>query len=160
MEIRLLLLKDILVKYLKKLNNFLLLVHTILFNLITSVFFSLFSKFVLNGQLKQNGLIFSSLKEEFLTAILIAPLLETLIFQYSIMEILKYKFSTTYCCIISAILFALTHAHSVLYFLWAIFAGLSFSVLYHFGSVKKKGFILVVTGHALYNLTGFLLHFI
>ncbi|PJE47998.1 MAG: hypothetical protein CUR34_00520 [Sediminibacterium sp.] len=104
------------------------------------------------------GPTFDSKKEEFLFVVILAPLIETLIFQYSIITSLLEKRPKAYlfACIFSAILFGLSHFYSPVYILKTFFSGLLFATLYLVVSQKKRNaFIAVVIAHALYNLTVF-----
>ncbi|WP_410478286.1 type II CAAX prenyl endopeptidase Rce1 family protein [Pedobacter frigiditerrae] len=83
--------------------------------------------------------------------IIIAPIMETLIFQFGVIETVKKKKSTLISCILSALFFAIFHCYNFYYFLFAFSAGLLFSYLYCIGKTPLKGFLLTLSAHILYN---------
>jgi hypothetical protein len=104
------------------------------------------------------GPIFDSKKEAFIIAVFLAPLIETLIFQYSIISsfLEKRPKAFLFACIFSALLFGLSHFYSSVYILKTFISGLLFGTLYLVVSQKKQNaFIAVVIAHALYNLIVF-----
>jgi len=101
--------------------------------------------------------------EEFLLVVFFAPLLETLIFQYSIISYILEKRPNAYLfsCIFSAILFGLSHFYSPEYILKTFFSGLLFGSLYLVVKDKNKNsFLIVAVTHSIYNLIIFFLRLI
>ncbi|MDO8997083.1 MAG: CPBP family intramembrane metalloprotease [Sediminibacterium sp.] len=101
--------------------------------------------------------------EEFLIVVLFAPLLETLIFQYSIISYILGRRSNAYlfACIFSAALFGLSHFYSPEYILKTFFSGLIFGTLYLVAQNKNNNaFIVVAVTHSLYNFIIFFLRLI
>jgi membrane protease YdiL (CAAX protease family) len=90
-------------------------------------------------------------------AVIVAPVLETIVFQYGIIETMRNKFSAYICCFISALLFAVSHLYNPFYFIVTFLIGLLFGYLYYIGGTIKKGIFLTMITHVLYNLTIFTL---
>ncbi len=91
----------------------------------------------------------------FIIAVVIAPLMETLIFQYGIIKIFTYlNPKTKYIAVfISAVLFALSHWFSWVYILFAFMFGIFLGFLYL--TSEKRGFKpywIIAAVHCLYNL--------
>jgi uncharacterized protein len=149
-----------LINSLKKIHPVLLILLTVIFNILISVLMFWVAKHLFHKRLNAGAFKFPTKTAEFFFVVFLAPILETMIFQAFVIEMLKQKIAMKYCCLISAVLFALTHTYNVFYFLLAVAAGLSFAILYYIGSLNKKGFLLVVTAHALYNLTVWVLQFV
>jgi len=94
--------------------------------------------------------------------LLVAPFLETFIFQYIILKLpiiygLKpSKINLLILLIISSILFSLNHIYSLPYFIYSGVLGLFLSSLYiyveYFRKTKTNGFILVLVVHFFINL--------
>lgn len=95
----------------------------------------------------------------FLLATFIAPVVETFIFQYAIIEILrKWIKSTGLIICVSAILFAASHLSSYAYAFANLLNGFVFAFTYIIA--KKKNFlpfISTATVHALRNLSAFII---
>ncbi|OYW79516.1 MAG: hypothetical protein B7Z27_05395, partial [Sphingobacteriia bacterium 32-37-4] len=103
---------------------------------------------------------FDSKVEEFFIAVIFAPILETLIFQYFIISYILDKRPNAYLftCFFSAILFGLSHFYSPEYILKTFFSGLLFGTLYLVVQNKNNNaFIIVTIAHAIYNFIGFCL---
>jgi len=101
---------------------------------------------------------FENRMEEFFTAVFFAPLIETLIFQYAFISYIISKWSNAYLfsCIVTAILFGLSHFYSPEYVLKTFLSGLLFGSLYLVAFRKKtNAFIVVTVAHSIYNLIGF-----
>jgi len=92
----------------------------------------------------------------FVLSIFIAPLFETLFFQYGIIKTFTYfnpntKFISVF---VSSVFFALNHWFGIVYVIYTFFMGLFFGFLY-FTSEKRgfKPYWVIVAVHALHNLT-------
>ena len=93
-----------------------------------------------------------TIKEKLVLFIVIAPLIETLLFQYAVIEICKsIKMRLKYCCFLSAFVFALFHLYNVFYFWFTFIGGLLFAFLYAKGENKKKAIALPLIAHTIYN---------
>ena len=115
---------------------------------------NLYEKYI--GSLGGPG--FTNLREEFIYAIILAPILETLIFQMAIIKFFslseKIKNNKLLLIIISAFFFGLGHGiYSILYMICAFIAGilLAYSfVVYE--DKEKSGYWVTVIIHSLMNL--------
>lgn len=93
-----------------------------------------------------------SFNEKIVLFVIIAPILETLIFQYAIIEICKrIKMALKYCCLVSALAFAIFHLYNIFYFLYAFIAGLMFAYLYIKGKNIRNAILYSLIGHVIYN---------
>ena len=143
--------------FLINLNQYILIGIFVLLNLTFSYLVNIISKVIYNSSFTNDAHKFSSIKEEFILAVLAAPLVETIIFQFIIIEILYEKVRKEIICLISALAFASTHLYNVLYFVFALIVGLAFAYLYFIGRVNKKAFQYVYLTHLLYNSIAFTL---
>lgn len=103
---------------------------------------------------------FENRTEEFFTAVFFAPLIETLIFQYALISYILSKWSNAFLlsCIVTAILFGLSHIYSPEYILKTFLSGLLFGTLYLVAFKKKtNAFIVVAVAHSIYNFIVFCL---
>lgn len=94
----------------------------------------------------------------FLGLVVIAPIFETLVFQFVVLEsLLKIKVSASIALIISTVLFSLFHYYSLTYILYILCSGWILSYYYlalrHQGKYNKV--LLVILLHALGNLPVF-----
>ncbi len=100
--------------------------------------------------------------ELFITTVIVAPLLETFLFQYGIIKSIVYLSDNKYktqAIILSAMAFTLIHSYSIIYMIYAFIMGLFFGILY-FTSLKKKlyPFLVIAFVHALFNFTVFMVN--
>ncbi len=105
------------------------------------------------------GPILASKLEGLFVAVLFAPFIETLLFQYLLIKfVLKKRVTATLLsCIVSAILFSLTHYYSWQYILKTFISGLLFASLFLIISHKRQNaFLIVFIAHAIYNGIGLL----
>lgn len=96
-----------------------------------------------------------SIKIRFFTGCVIAPLLETFLFQYLLFEILKaVKIKNTFILILlPSLLFGLGHCYSWMYVLAAFITGLIFNALYLYCINRQlKAFWIVALLHCMCNL--------
>ncbi|MCT4634043.1 MAG: CPBP family intramembrane metalloprotease [Firmicutes bacterium] len=99
---------------------------------------------------------------EFIAAVGIAPLIETLIFQTAIFYFLrKIQFFNDRSCLIilvSALAFGMAHTYSILYILFGFLIGLILAYAYHLSYDRPNSpFKIIVCVHALRNFIAFLL---
>ena len=96
---------------------------------------------------------------DLLIAVIVAPLIETLLFQSLIIEIICkiIKRPRKNICIavtVSSLAFALNHTYSIVYFIITLGAGFILALAYYLGRYRKEGaIILVFLIHSLYNLS-------
>jgi len=97
---------------------------------------------------------FGSLLNHILLLVILAPVLETLIVQYGIIDFTLTKFkSNTLAIILSAVGFGLFHYYSAQYMVATFFSGILFAFIYLIFKTKNGRPILFVSVlHALYNL--------
>ena len=138
--------------YLMGLHKAILVVLFIIINVLNSLSFSLLSYFITGNGLKNHSIDSENSKDQFLMAVLLAPIIETLIFQYALIETIRHKLSPLYACILSAFAFALFHFYSVYYFLFALISGLIFAYMYFLEKSVIKSCLTVLIAHILYNL--------
>lgn len=131
-------------------------VGTLILKLMLSLVFAnfLFSDY-------SNGYPFESPKEEFFITVVIAPLIETILFQYLIIDSILRKRSDAFllASFCSAICFGLAHHYSAPYMLLTFLGGFLLAILYLTAKLKGKSpFLVICLTHALYNLIGFTLN--
>lgn len=101
------------------------------------------------------------LTEIFVLSVIIGPFIETLLFQYLIIELLYSfkKVKQNIIIIISAVAFSLIHNYNLTYIFVSFIAGLIYASYYlYLKNIKKKyPFIYIWVLHALYNFTVFIL---
>jgi hypothetical protein len=102
----------------------------------------------------------SSMFLNFVVAIIIAPLLETLIYQYAVIKLLRkvkiLKNNNYIIILICSILFGLSHTYSLSYVINTTIIGIILA--YSFITYEKKGippFLIVCAIHSLRNLFSF-----
>ena len=96
---------------------------------------------------------------DLLIAVIVVPLLETLLFQSLIIEIIckiikRPRKNICIAVIVSSLAFALNHTYSLSYIIMAFFWGIIFASAYYLGRYRKESaIILVYIIHAVYNLS-------
>ena len=96
-----------------------------------------------------------SLSEKIWFLCIIAPIFETLIFQYAIIETLREKrVRLRWAILASATVFALSHYYNPFYVVYAFFPGLMFGYLYFLPGKVIYGCLVVLTVHMLFNSIG------
>ena len=103
-------------------------------------------------------------KSRWFIAIIIAPIIETLLFQFGVFKLMQLnKFTRdkyVHYIIISSLLFGLEHWYNLRYIIFAFSAGLPLAYtyyLYHKNPIKAFRFTALV--HSLHNLTGLLIFY-
>lgn len=92
-------------------------------------------------------------------AVIVAPLIETLIFQALIIEIIckiikRPRKNILIAVVASSLAFALNHTYSIGYVIFAFLVGIIYALAYYLGRYRKEGAVtLVFTLHAMYNLS-------
>lgn len=103
-----------------------------------------------------------SLSEQFVLAVIIGPIIETLIFHFVLIELLLYLLKKTiyrnyFVIVISAFLFSMVHYYSFSYLILSFFVGIIFSSAYIVA--VKRGmlpFAIVFLIHSFSNFLSFL----
>lgn len=128
-----------------------LIVFVIVLNFLNNYIFFVISNF-LNISLNKGFNNNYTFNEKIVLFIIVAPLIETLLFQYIVIEIFKsIKIRLKYCCILSAFVFASMHLYNIFYFLYAFVGGLMFAFLYTRGKNQKYAMLLPLIAHTIYN---------
>ena len=130
--------------------SFLMIVHLKIFYFLNNYFNSVGSTSC-NSFLGEAGL-----EEQIIVAVIIAPVLETIIFHFLLLELLLFLFKrSSYKChfviLISAIIFSLTHRLEIQYLLSAFIGGMIFSSSYILA--KNRNMIPVVVVFCIHSLT-------
>ncbi len=138
---------------------FLISLAFLLLNIVSSI---ILSKLINVSLGHQNH--FRSKKVEFIIAIVIAPLFETLFFQalviYQVFESYSGRYKKEIAIIVSSLLFGSIHYYSLYYFLFATIAGLFLAYIFCYFREKTNylmAFIYLTLIHMLSNLYIFLL---
>lgn len=98
-------------------------------------------------------------------AVLLAPIIETTIFQALIIEIVfkfikRPRLNIWIAILASSTAFALNHTYSFWYIFITFIAGVILALAYYLGKYRKEGaFILVFIIHSMYNLLTSLYNF-
>ena len=119
--------------YISKINKYKLVFFAIVLNFLFSLTFSFVSEIIFKKKHLKGFKNLGSLSDEFVLAVLIAPLCETLLFQYAVIEVIRKKIDPFVCCCISATIFAIMHTYNIFYFIFAFLSGLLFAYLYFIG---------------------------
>lgn len=137
----------------------------VLFSIITCLLISLIITFIISyidiGYLEIDYLENKGLAFIFIITVLVTPVLETLIFQYGVIELffkLKNKNKVMFAALTSAFLFSLSHYYNLLYILGAFILGLGFAFFYIVAKRRKdiNPFWLLTCIHSLLNLVAFI----
>lgn len=97
----------------------------------------------------------------FIFTVIVGPIIETLIFQFGIIELIlllkKNKFFEILAILISSIIFGLTHNYNVYYIIFGVFIGIIFGIIYIVAKRRKdmNAFTIVLIAHAFTNLIAF-----
>lgn len=143
------------VQALSRLNLTILILFTVIIEFSVSLVFAL----ILFPE-HSAGPKFDSKLEEFFLVVFLAPLIETLIFQYTIISYLLNKIpkAVLFVCLFSALLFGLSHFYSQVYVFKTFISGILFGTLYLVVNSKNNSPIIAVAlAHSLYNFIGFCL---
>ncbi len=111
-------------------------------------------------------LIESGVITAFITVIIIAPIIETILFQYLPITIISFflkenKYIKPITIIISAISFSVVHIYNYTYFIMAFIGGLIFAYLFILSKQRKENPVVnLLVIHTLLNLIPFTRDFI
>lgn len=138
-------------------------------SILTVLFWTIIISFV--GNLAGNTVIHNesflidkSYFYKFNIKVLVAPFLETLIFQFLIIEFLFAIFKNYFICIvISSLIFGILHffnSHNLIYTLAAIITGFLFASIYIISKNRKdlNAFLIVMLVHSSSNFFAFLIN--
>ena len=95
---------------------------------------------------------------DMLIAVLVVPLIETLLFQSLIIEIIckilkRPRKNICIAVMVSSLAFAFNHTYSLSYFIITFFGGIILALAYYLGRYRKESaIILVFIIHSMYNL--------
>lgn len=107
-----------------------------------------------------------SIIEAFIDSVILAPLIETFIFQLVIFKISKNliknkKSSLITFLITSSLCFGFSHFSSPIYIVYTVFSGFIFAFFYEIFHLKKGNpFLLITTIHSIFNFILFLINII
>lgn len=106
----------------------------------------------LKGSLENETVLF-----QFVVGVLLAPIIETYIFQYLIIYSLKKHIKQSAIrFFLSVLLFGVAHHYNWSYVLYGLAIGLVFATSFVLYNNVKAGFVYTCTLHALFNLTAFI----
>ena len=111
-----------------------------------------------------NSVWYKNTLTRFVIIVIIGPLIETLIYHYSIYHLIKNtpltEARSKTIIIVSSLLFALSHFYNVSFILYAFLIGILFMLVYINRIKKGDAFVIVYIIHAIFNLTLFTVNFI
>ncbi|RVU90935.1 CPBP family intramembrane metalloprotease [Flavobacterium columnare] len=96
---------------------------------------------------------------KFLIIVIVAPFIETLIFQYLPLKVLeRFKIENRFLLIIiPSLIFSLIHPYHYIYILMTFFGGIILNSYYQISKNNNKYYFFLTTLlHSMYNLFGFL----
>lgn len=128
------------------------------YNFLTSYLISLYDEILLDIDPYFEGF---SLMEIFFLTVIIAPLLETFVFQYLIVEILyKLNINDEIIIWVATLAFSLSHYYNFIYILAILFPGFLFSSFYLYLKKRKYKFpfLAVTVLHAISNFIVFIIN--
>ena len=111
-------------------------------------------------------LVSESVLLDVLLAVLLAPLVETFIFQMLIIEVVRKiiprpKKNIVLALLLSSTAFALNHPYSLSYIAFTFFVGLVLALAYYLARYRREdAFLLVFCIHSLYNSSATLYNFL
>lgn len=99
--------------------------------------------------------------EIFFTVVILAPLIETFLFNYTTQKFIEFFTSHKIKVILfSSIVFSIVHCYSFIYMVYSFFAGLILNLFYHYCKSNfnvTNAFWLTFLLHLAHNLTGFII---
>jgi uncharacterized protein len=109
------------------------------------------SVFVLHKPATSGILTYSSKAEEFFIIVLVAPIIETFLFQYLPFYFLKGKLPEIYIILLAALVFGCGHFYNWIYIFNTMFAGILYGCVYASKARVGKGFLYTWLLHMFYN---------
>jgi membrane protease YdiL (CAAX protease family) len=126
--------------------------------LINAVFFGILTKQLTGKDIEDSVFHFSSKWEEFFVACVVAPLLETLLFQHFLFKLLqRFKVKYIWMVLISGLVFGFAHSYHLMYVIDAFFGGVILMSCYLL-RIGKHPFLTTCIVHAVFNLMAILLN--
>jgi membrane protease YdiL (CAAX protease family) len=102
--------------------------------------------------MNENALQMESFLEEIIIAIILAPVIETFVFQSIPIELSRKRLQNVIPgCIASVLIFSLNHVYNIYYFAGAVLAGIMYAFAYLIYENYWKAIFLVTSIHMLYN---------
>jgi len=136
------------------------------FKAVISIIFSILSNYFLDSEKITNSAIQGfDTANKFVIAVLFAPLIETLIFQFLVIELVlfllkraKHSYGEFFSILVSSFLFSMTHSYSNYYILYAFISGFIYAYFYLFARKRNgmNGYLTVAFVHSFSNFTGFI----
>lgn len=144
------------------LSNKKFILHSLFWGLCLSIVLGMISGMINEESLRIDFLEKKGLLEIFLLTVIAGPLIETLIFQYVVIETgLKIidKQKNFILILVSALVFGISHFYSFLYVSLAFILGIYFGCIYVLSKEKEgiNAFILVTIVHANINFCAFII---
>ena len=148
-----------LLRIFRNVNTLQLIILTVLLNLIFSLLTTYFTQ-LLGLRITANFPPFESVKEELFAVVILAPFVETLIFQYflvnlgiSLTRFLFKRESIFLAILLPAVGFGLSHTYSYIYMACTFVSGLIFNTFYIIVKYRKQdAYSCTTMVHGLYNL--------
>lgn len=119
-------------------------------SIVTSLIAGLFST-----TLREGFSEFKSLQDEILVGVVVAPILETIIFQCAIIESFKGKSKITWGIFVSAIVFGSVHFYNPFYFFYGTISGFVLGFVYVTPELLWQRVLTTFSTHFLLNLIVF-----
>ncbi len=109
------------------------------------------SKIIVNQSINKGFSPFKSTMEEFITVILIAPVLETFLFQYLPFKLTRKWMSPVLSILLCGVIFSALHTYNWFYMLSAGIVGLLLGTAYYLKIDSGRAFIIVTAIHLFNN---------
>lgn len=141
-----------------KKNSFLIFILCLSAAIFNGYFFNFINQKSYQYSSNENGLSEFTKNEKFIIIIIIAPIVETILFSLiPNLTLTKIKIRNNFILVIvPSILFSICHLYNLVYALMALFAGVIINWYYIFSKNSgKSAFWLVVLLHTFYNLYGY-----
>jgi membrane protease YdiL (CAAX protease family) len=107
---------------------------------------------LMHKDINENAFKAESFLEELIIMIIIAPVIETFIFQSIPIELSRRRLQNVIPgCIASVLIFSLNHVYNVYYFTGAVLAGIIYAFAYLVYENYWKSIFLVTAVHMIYN---------
>jgi membrane protease YdiL (CAAX protease family) len=138
-------------------KNHVLVIIFLIANMTIMISYSIFLDLINNQNVTQGFKSADTKTETFILVSIIAPVIETLIFQYGIIAYLKQKVPLPFACVISALLFGLSHFYNFYFCCFTFLSGLLFAYLFCLRKNMLTGLLITTVTHMLHNTIVFLI---
>jgi membrane protease YdiL (CAAX protease family) len=126
--------------------------------LVNAIFFGILAKQLTGKDIEDGAFHFSSKWEEFFVACVVAPLLETVLFQQLLFKLLhRFKLKHIWIVVIGGLMFGFAHSYNVMYVIDAFFGGMILMSCYIL-RIRKHPFLITCIVHALFNFIALMLN--